>query len=258
MDKLPAAGDPAPRYKQLAQTLIGDIRSGKLRLGAMIPGELDLMQRFGVSRHTVREALRRLEDLGLINRRRGVGTTVRSRQSRETYVQTVRTPAELLRYPPHSRLQVVAVRDARATRRLAHLIGCATGTQWCQVSALRRLKGSQLPVCWVDIYVLPEYAEVAQWIGRREQLVCELIEQQFGEKLASVRVDLRAGSIVASELASTLAVEVGTPSLTVVRRYTGQSKRMFEATVSEHPADRYTYSLELRRGWQAGDAWTAN
>ena len=47
-----------PRYKQLAETLIADVRAGKIKVGATLPGELELVDRFGVSRHTVREALR--------------------------------------------------------------------------------------------------------------------------------------------------------------------------------------------------------
>jgi GntR family transcriptional regulator len=257
MDKSAASGDRPPRYKQLAEELIAEIKAGRPRVGTTIPGELELMERFKVSRHTVREALRLLDDLGLIERRRGVGTVVRSRQSNESYVQTVRTPAELMRYPADSRLQVVGVKDVRASRRLAQLIGCATGTRWCQISAVRRFKGARLPLCWVDIYVLPEYAEVAELIGRRPQPVYEIIEQRFGEKVSNVRVDLRGGRI-APEIAGALAVEPDTASLTVVRRYLGNNNRMFEASVSEHPADRYTYSLELRRGWQAGDAWAAS
>jgi DNA-binding GntR family transcriptional regulator len=55
-----------------------------------------------------------------------------------------------------------------------------------------------------------------------------------------------------------LLVAHGTPSLTIVRRYTNDAGALFQATISQHPADRYTYSLRLRRGWQSGQAgWTA-
>ncbi len=256
MVKSAAVADRPPRYKQLAEQLIAEIKSGRLRVGAAFPGELDLVQRFKISRHTVREALRMLEELGLIERRRGVGTIVRSRHSDQRYVQTVRTPAELMRYPAGSSLRVESVQDIRASRSLALQLDCTVGTRWCQISALRRFKGARLPLCWVDIYVLPEFAAVAEWIGRRAQPVYELIEQKFGETVASVQVHLRAG-LIAPQLAAPLAVAAGVPSLTVIRRYTGASRRVFEISISEHPADRYTYSLELQRGWQAGDAWTA-
>jgi DNA-binding GntR family transcriptional regulator len=252
-----------PRYRQVADALLADVRSGRIRVGGTLPGELDLVERFGVSRHTIREALRVLGELGLIERRQGVGTVLRSRESNEAYVQTIRSPEELMRYPAQSRLEVVASQEVRATRKLAAVIGCATGSRWVQISCLRRMapgpgaagQGKGRAICWVDIYVLPDYAGVVRLIGRRDEPVYELIEQKYGEKVAQVNVDLRARTLD-PVLATALEVSPGSPSLTVVRRYTGRSRRVFEVSVSEHPAERYTYSLELRRGWQSGDAWT--
>ena len=253
-----------PRYRQVADELLAEIRAGRIRVGGSFPGELELVERFKVSRHTVREALRMLGDLGLIERRQGVGTVLRSRESNEAYVQTIRSPEELMRYPASSRLEVVATNEVRANRKLASLIGCPTGARWIQISCLRRMApevgataGKGRAICWVDIYVLPEFAGVARLIGRRDEPVYELIEQKFGEKVAQVNVDLRA-RLIDPVLATALDVSPGSPSLTVVRRYTGRSRRLFEVSVSEHPAERYTYSLELRRGWQSGDGTTSS
>jgi hypothetical protein len=39
--------------------------------------------------------------------------------------------------------------------------------------------------------------------------------------------------------------------MTIVRRYAGLKQRVFEVSVSIHPEGRFTYSIELRREWQA-------
>jgi len=252
-----ARGPRLPRYRQLADELIGEIRGGRLRVGQTLPGELELGEKFGVSRHTVREALRMLEELGLIGRHQGIGTVVTARESSESYVQMVRSPAQLMQYPPDTRLSVVSSAEVVANRALARLLGCTTGTHWFLIRGVRRQKPDGPSICLSDIYVLPEYASIVESIGRRPPPIYELIEQRFGEQVATVHVDLFAGS-VAAERAQLLEVEAGTPSLNVVRRYTGRNRRVFEVSVSEHPAGRFTYSLELRRGWRSGDGWPAS
>jgi DNA-binding GntR family transcriptional regulator len=251
------AADSRKRYEQVAEALIAEIRARRIGIGDTLPGELELTERFGVSRHTVREALRKLEELGLIDRQQGVGTVVRARQPIQSYVQAVRSPAELLQYPPESKLIVMGTGEARASRRLARQLGCATGSKWFRISCIRRLRDSKLPICWVDVYVLPDYASIAELVGRR-QPVYEAIEQRFGQQVAAVDIDIRAG-VIGEEIAKPLDVAPGTPSLTVIRRYLGPDRKLFEVSVSEHPADRYTYSLQLKRGWQSGSAggWSA-
>lgn len=244
-----------PRYRQLADALIADIRAGRIKVGATMPGELELVERYAMSRHTVREALRVLDDLGLIDRHQGVGTVVRAKRSTASYVQTVRTPSELMRYPEESRLVVMSAEIVRANRKLARLIDVRTGSEWLKVSALRRLRAADLPIAYTDIYLLPEYAGIVEQIGRKKQTVYEMLEQKYGEQVTEVLVDIRAGSIGAA-IAGPLECSPGTSSLTVIRRYTGRARRVFEISVSEHPADRYTYSLELKRGWQSSETWT--
>lgn len=242
--------DRQPRYQRLADSLIGDIQSGVLKVGATLPGELDLVERHHVSRHTVREALRRLTELGLIERRRGIGTVVRARRTTQSYSHTVRSPAELLRYPADSRLFAQSSQSLKIGRSLAKQLGVAAGTQWHCIGALRSLRKAKVPICWVDIYVLPEYAAIADLIGRRPLMVYELIEQKFGERLAQVEVDVRA-ELIPEELAAPLQVAVGSPSLCIVRRYISDAKRIVEVSVAHHPADRYSFALELQRGWRS-------
>jgi len=245
------------RYEQVADWLIDGIRSERHAVGETLPGEIELATHFSVSRHTVREALRRVEELGLIGRHPGVGTVVLARYPTQTHVQLVRSPAELLQYPAGSRLVPLSAEPIRVGRRLSQTLGCPSGSDWQRVSCIRRLKGSRLPISWVDVYLLPAHTEVAARIGRRAKPVYEMIDQIYGVKAACVDVEIRAGC-VPTHMLDTLEVPAGAPSLTVIRRYKTAEGRLFEVSVSEHPAERYTYSLQLKRGWQSGDGgWSS-
>ena len=74
----PARSARLPKYKKLAKTLINKIESGRLSIGDKLPGELDLMAQYKVSRFTVREAMRVLQQAGRVSRARGSGTVVTS------------------------------------------------------------------------------------------------------------------------------------------------------------------------------------
>jgi GntR family transcriptional regulator len=67
-----------PLYHQLAEALFAQIRAGDYRPGEKIPSEHALAERFGVGRPTVRQATDALIQRGMLQRRRGSGTFVRS------------------------------------------------------------------------------------------------------------------------------------------------------------------------------------
>jgi GntR family transcriptional regulator len=65
-----------PRYRQIADDLRDKIESGKLARGMQLPTELELRKCYDTSRNTVRDALRWLARLGLVQTRAGQGTFV--------------------------------------------------------------------------------------------------------------------------------------------------------------------------------------
>jgi GntR family transcriptional regulator, transcriptional repressor for pyruvate dehydrogenase complex len=68
----------SPRiYEEIVRQIRTLISEGKLKSGDRLPPERDLAERFRVSRASVREALRALESMGLIEIRLGEGTFVR-------------------------------------------------------------------------------------------------------------------------------------------------------------------------------------
>src|SRR5258706_6067130 len=71
---LPA--DPTPLYAALESQIAAGISGGEFPVGSQLPTEEQLIQRFSVSRTTVRKAIQNLSDRGLIEIRRGTGTFV--------------------------------------------------------------------------------------------------------------------------------------------------------------------------------------
>jgi GntR family transcriptional regulator, galactonate operon transcriptional repressor len=84
----PAGGTHLPRWprrpQRLATAVVSDLTDrivvGEFAVGAPLPGEPVLCDRFGVSRITIREAVKALEAMRLVEVRQGSGTSVRPRE----------------------------------------------------------------------------------------------------------------------------------------------------------------------------------
>ena len=72
---VPLAKEPR-RPRDVAQLLAALVEDEKLGIGDRLPPEVELARRLGISRSTVREALRQWESLGIITRNKGGGTRI--------------------------------------------------------------------------------------------------------------------------------------------------------------------------------------
>ena len=71
---------PVPLWFQIAELLRTSIETERLKPGERLDNEIDLSERFGVSRPTVRQAIQALVQKGLVVRQRGVGTIIANRR----------------------------------------------------------------------------------------------------------------------------------------------------------------------------------
>ena len=246
-----------PLYRQISDTLLAGIRDGKFPVGTFLPGELELINRFDASRHTIREALRVLEDMGLVKRQRGRGTLVLSTKASPAFVQMVRSPSELFSYPDSSIFRMLSDERITADKPLARELGCQVGDQWVQISGLRMLGDEGMPICLANVYVIPEYGSIALRLGGSSRPVYEMIAETFKESIENITIRLTAG-VLSEQKAAVLGVESGSPSLSVSRFYQGRGGRIFEASITEHPASNFSYTFEFTRGWQTPEHWSWN
>jgi DNA-binding GntR family transcriptional regulator len=246
---LPASSAPAiasqPQYALVAQRIIEDIASGRYAVGSLLPGEHDLCTQFGVSRHTIREAIRRLQERGLVTRHRGIGTTVRAAEPETRYVQSGTSIADLPRYVEDTRLVTTEASDVIAEGDLAEQLRCPEGQRWVRVRGFRYAGKQKLPIALSDIYVAAPFGGIRNLIGTMKVPVYALIEKQFGVTIARVTQEIGA-TIIGPAQAAPLKVKAGSAGLVVTRRYLDANDRPIEVAVNLHPADRFSYSMSLR------------
>jgi GntR family transcriptional regulator len=234
------------RYRDIAARLQKDIRLGRYDIGKLLPTETELMTRHSASRQTVREALRILNDQGLIVRRAGLGSVVIASEPPVLFTHSVKSLTEWLRYSNETYRDVVATSDIVADRKLAGLLKCEPGKHWFLIEAVRRSDQFAAPLGWTEIYVLRKFADVVKRADHGRTPVHEQVAKMYGQVTEYAQMEIFARGIP-RELAKALQVKPGSPALTVVRRYYGAHEELFEVTVTTHPEGRYTYSMDMQR-----------
>jgi GntR family transcriptional regulator len=239
------AGEAA-LYRRVAGTLREKIVRGDYPIGTNLPPENELCERFAVSRHTIRQALRQLRDDGLVTSRQGAGTIVVKPASKSGYVQTVASIEELVQYATENRYDVNASEVVTCDTQLARKLGCARGEKWLRITGFRYPPQQSTPICWTEVYIRPQYGGAIKTLARRKGAIYAGIEAMYGLRFAEVQQTLRVRD-VPKEIAGKLRVDVGSPVVEVCRVYRLTTGTVAEIAFNLHPADRFSYSMTLHR-----------
>ena len=235
-----------PLYRRVVDALRQDIVSGHHAVGDRLPTEDALCRRFGVSRHTVREALRALREEGLVASRQGAGTTVVRRAARPLYTYSVSSIEELLQYATEARYEVDKSGIVVADQALADRLGCAAGERWLRVEGFRYTANAPDPICWTEVFVRADYAGIGLMIGRRSGTIYSWIEEMYDVRVGSVEQTLSTEPMPAA-IAATLRAEPGSMAIAIRRVYRLTDAQLVEVAFNLHPADRFSYSVTLQR-----------
>ena len=246
-----APSPPAERlnYNQIADHLIEAITSEHFAVGDLLPTELALCEHYGTSRHTIRAALAELEQAGLVLRKKNVGTRVIASRPRSRFRPTLASVDDLVQFGTEHLRQVRNVAEIEASPALAGELGCEAGSRWLRISSLRHVGDAEAPpIGWTDVYIDPAYREVVEQARRSPNvLISTLIEESHGRRIAEIHQIVRASTLADPKIATALGVDSGTAMLGIIRRYLDSDGRLFEATVTVHPAERFELSMRLRR-----------
>lgn len=232
-----------PRYFQLAREIVREIRSGAYPVGALLPAESELSARFRVSRFTVREAIRKLTDAGLVSRHHGVGTRVEAAESQARYVQYIGSIEDFWQYVADTRLHVL--KRTTTPTPLANVDLPEIGEDWPTIEGFRYRKTLSNRICWTRIFINPSYSAILEEIGPGTDPIYVMIEKRYREKIIEVQQQISA-VILSPEIANHVKAKPGTTGLQTLRRYVGSNNRILEVTISIHPSDRFRYDQKIR------------
>ncbi|MFC7557448.1 GntR family transcriptional regulator [Pseudoroseomonas wenyumeiae] len=219
-----------------------------MRLAVCSP-EPDLALAFGVSRQTIRQAIGQLRSLKLLSARKGIGTRVESKEPKAAYYQALQSLTDVFQYAHATVLRVTQVDRVVARGRQALELSCRPGHEWLRLTGVREIMspdGGRPPLCFVTVWVDGRYGAVADQPAEHHDALFTQIEARFGVPATEVLQDLEATLLDASS-AGPLGAKPGGPALRIIRRYVGPSGESILVSDSIYPAERFRYSMRIRR-----------
>jgi len=232
---------------EISTILEKEIKLGKRPIGAKLPTEDELCKLFNASRYSVRQALGSMVSLGLISRHKRLGSFVISTTRVSQLIQSVASIQQLLNYPKETIRETLHAEFITVDHELAEILHCSPGDTWFRIVALRFPKGSKIPLCQNNIYILPQFAGVVKHKKHDQIPIADQISEMYGEVADTTQIDIVATNIDGNT-AKMLKVKIGSPALTVYRRYANAKGNIYEVGIGVHPAERYTYSFNFKRG----------
>ncbi len=235
--------DGLPLYRRIEADLRDRIRTGDLAPGARVETELELMERYGVSRATVRQALGGLIAAGSLEVRRGLGTFAAAARFEHTIGGFYSFSREIERAgrTPGTRVLGLAVEPAD------EVVAAALAIEpRAPVVALRRIRLADDEPIVVETSRLP----AARFPGLERVdfssvRLYDTLTTAYGCRPTRARETFEPIRLTAAE-AELLGSRRGAPALRVERVAFDADDRPIEHCRSTVRGDRYRYAVELR------------
>jgi DNA-binding GntR family transcriptional regulator len=230
---------PVPLYFQVASRLQEQIEGGLLPVGGRLENEVELADRLGVSRPTMRKAIAYLVERGMLVRRRGVGTQIVHPKVRRP-VELTSLYDDLTKTGRTPRTEVRSLDVGPASDLVAEALGVPAGREVTTVERIRYAGDEPLAIMHnavpVDVVRLS---------------VDELERRGLYELLRSAgHVPRIANQVVGAKAATTMEARLlgesrGAPMLTMTRTAWDESGRSVEYGSHVYRASRYSFELTL-------------
>ncbi|HVT93125.1 MAG TPA: GntR family transcriptional regulator [Bryobacteraceae bacterium] len=234
---------PVPLYHQLRVELQRQIETGALRPEERLPAEDEIAARFGISKITVREALKLLADAGFVRREQGRGTFV-------TVPRVEQGPLRLTCFTEEMRIRGMKaasrILDAEilaAQTQLAEDLRIDEGARVFRLKRLRLAAGEPMGI--QTTYLPLDRVPGIERENFETHSLYATLDRLFGLRPSMARETHFAVALGRSD-ATLLGVKAGSPALAAERLAKLPDGQPIEYTCSLMRGDRYQIVLNLR------------
>jgi len=233
-----------PLYLQIFDLLRNRILNGEWQPGDLLPAEPELMDYYGVSRITLRQAADLLEQHNLIRRQRGKGTFVTHSMIHSDAGRLIGFSEDMKRRGLRPGSQVLSAGLVVATRTLAEKLEVSTNEELVYLKRLRLANDE--PMCIEEAYLVAQYCPgLIENHDFGASSLRAVLERDYNIRLVRARqtITARLASHIAAEL---LSLPPNSPTLYIERISYSQLDIPVVFVCIHYRADRYALVHELQ------------
>lgn len=234
-----------PMHQQIANHLRAEIDRKEFEPGDKLPSEKRLGDYFKVSRITVRQALKALENEGLIFKKQGLGAFVKEKFSVEKLVQLTDFSEDMRKAGYSSSSKLIKFKRVDPILEINNILSIPPTSPLIRIDRLRFADST--PVSF-DITWLPaSYGQLLLDEDLSSNTIYKILEEKYSIPIIAGRYKFTATS-ADSYISSHLNIEEGSPIFEIDRcsRTTGGKKIYYQKRFNN--PQFISYEIELSRG----------
>jgi GntR family transcriptional regulator len=240
-----------PLYARVERVIAAEIAAGSLAVGDRVPTEEGLVERFGVSRITVRRAVQNLVARGLVEVRWGRGTFVAAPRITQPLTALTGFVEDMVALGRTATAKVLRVEVVPAPAGVAGELDLDAGTYVIHIERVRLADGQ--PISLDDTYLPRDVGERIAADDLARLPVFELLEQKYAVPLVEATYRLSATG-ADPHAAAELRIAAGDPVFRIERTSFTTGSRPVDHETLRYRGDAVTFETRLPRPQDRSDS----
>lgn len=205
---------PTPLYAQVEAILVSRIADGTFPAGSRIPKEDDLIEKFAVSRTTIRQTIQNLIRRGLVEIKRGKGTFVAQPKITQELTELSGFVEDMETLGRRASARVLDKKLVPANEDVAQHLRLTIGTMVMRIQRVRL--ADEMPLSFDETYLPREIGEKVVENDLESEPIFTLLEEKYSMPLIEAEYKLEA-TAADSVVARALGVSAGSPIFQIER-----------------------------------------
>lgn len=236
----PSSLDMVPRYYRIYEELYNEIKNGVYQEGDRFPSDTNLVQKYHVSRGTIREAIKMLFQQGLLVREQGRGTFVTYRKIKQDAHQLMGFTELMQHHGKKASGRILDISTIQPDERIRAILQLQHGDKVVKIKRLRL--GDKEPLIIEHSFYVHDLFEPLLAFDLETESIYELLYRETNIRLGTATHQIEA-TTADSQAAAHLNIKPEAPLLLMKRLIQTREQRYFQYSEDLYRADQLSFTI---------------